>query len=184
VTVGDERINCSTVLWAAGVQATRLNQALEVERDRLGRVIVQEDLSLEADPHIFVIGDQANFTHHTENPLPGLAPVAMQMGRKVAKTILAEVKGKERTPFKYIDKGQMATIGRSRAIVEFGSLRFVGFFAWVTWLLIHIYYLLGFKNRIFVIMQWAWAYLSQARPSRLILAKSWRFYGASKPPSE
>ncbi|OGG99524.1 MAG: pyridine nucleotide-disulfide oxidoreductase [Candidatus Lambdaproteobacteria bacterium RIFOXYD1_FULL_56_27] len=180
VTVGEERILCSTVLWAAGVQATRLNQALEVERDRLGRILVEEDMSLKGDKNIFVIGDQAHFQHHTATPLPGLAPVATQMGRKLAKNIKAELSGKPREPFSYVDKGQMATIGRSKAIVEIGSIRFGGFWAWVTWLLIHIYYLLGFKNRFFVIIQWAWAYLSKGRPSRLITGAYWRFYGQKK----
>jgi len=181
VTVGEERLKCSTVLWAAGVQATTLNQALDVERDKLGRVMVQPDLSLPVDPNIFVIGDQANFSHQGGIPLPGLAPVAMQMGRKVAQNILAELKGISRSDFVYKDKGQMATIGRSRAVVQIGSLKFEGFFAWVTWLLIHIYFLVGFKNRLFVIMQWAWAYLSLGRPSRLIIEKTWRFYEKDKP---
>ncbi|MDT8445618.1 MAG: NAD(P)/FAD-dependent oxidoreductase [bacterium] len=176
VTVGDERIRCSTVLWGAGVQATRLNKALEVERDRNGRIMVTEELCLADQPEVFVIGDQCNFSHQPGGPLPGMAPVAMQMGRAVAKNILAELDGKPRRPFKYIDKGQMATIGRSKAIIQLGPLRFVGFFAWITWLVIHIYYLLGFKNRFFVVVQWAWAYLSRGRPSRLIVGKEWRFY--------
>ena len=180
VTVGDERINSSTILWAAGVQASRLNEALMVDRDKLGRIVIEADLSLKVDPSIFVIGDQSSFNHQPNGPLPGLAPVAMQMGRKVAKNIVAEVRGEARTSFKYLDKGQMATIGRSRAIVQFGPFKFVGFLAWVTWLLIHIYYLVGFKNRLFVIIQWAWSYLFQARTSRLIVGKTWRFYESKK----
>ena len=176
VDVGEERILCSTVLWGAGVQASRLNKALEVVRDPQGRIVVEPDLSLPGKTEIFVIGDQASFSHYDGKPLPGMAPVAMQVGRKTAKNILAELAGKPRQPFNYLDKGQMATIGKSRAIVEYGPIKLTGFFAWVLWLVIHIYYLLGFKNRLFVMVQWAWAYLSQARGARLIVSKEWRFY--------
>jgi len=180
VTVGEELLKCSTILWAAGVQAARLSQPMDTERDRLGRMMVEKDLSLAGDPNVFVIGDQANFSHQGDEALPGLAPVAMQMGRKVAQNILDELGGGPRSDFQYSDKGQMATIGRSRAVVQFGSLKFEGFFAWVTWLLIHIYFLVGFKNRMFVIIQWAWAYLSLSRPSRLIVGETWKFYDKEK----
>ncbi len=176
VTVGEERVLCSTILWAAGVQAATLSQKLEVERDRQGRIIVAPDLSLPENPEIYICGDQSSFAHGVDQPLPGLAPIAMQQGRHAALNIQRTLKEQETLPFKYIDKGQMATIGRSRAIVEVGSLRLVGTFAWFLWLLIHIYYLLGFKNRFFVLIQWAWSYLSNSRGARLIVEKDWRFY--------
>ncbi|MDX2471394.1 MAG: NAD(P)/FAD-dependent oxidoreductase [SAR324 cluster bacterium] len=181
VNVGEERIQCSTVLWGAGVQAVTLNQKLDVERDRLGRVVVTPELCLKDNPEVFVIGDQAHFCPEgSDQPLPGIAPVAMQQGRFTAKNILAEIKGEKRKPFVYVDKGQMATIGSSRAIVEVGSLKLVGFVAWVLWLVIHIYYLLGFKNQFSVMVQWTWSYLSKARGARLIEEKDWRFYPKKK----
>lgn len=173
IMVGGEFISAGTILWAAGVGANPLNKALEVEVDRQGRVIVNANLTIPGYPEIFVIGDQAHFNYAPEGkPLPGLAPVAMQEGRFVAKVIKGRVKGgKIPGQFYYVDKGQMATIGRSRAVVMFKGLEFHGFAAWISWLFVHIYYLIGFKNRLFVLLQWAWTYLTYRRGARLIIEK-------------
>lgn len=151
-----------------------LNKTLGVELDRQGRVIVNADTSLPEFPNIFVIGDQAHFKTGPEYaPLPGLAPVAMQQGKFVARNILNELKGRPRQKqFHYVDKGQMATIGRSRAVGMFKGISFHGFIAWMAWLVIHIYYLIGFKNRLFVLFQWAWTYLTYRRGARLIIDKN------------
>jgi NADH dehydrogenase len=176
VTVGRERLEASTILWAAGVQAAGVGQQPDVATDRLGRILVEPDLSLPSHPEVFAAGDQACFTHGRAAPLPGLAPVALQQGRAIARNILREVNGLPRQPFHYRDKGQLATIGRSKAIVEIGRLRFSGFFAWLTWLLVHIYYLIGFENRLSVTMRWAWSFFNFRRGARLIVDKEWRFY--------
>jgi len=175
VEIGAERIRAATVLWAAGVKASPLGQAMGLTVDRQGRVIVEPDLSIPGHPNIFVAGDQSCFTHQTGKPLPGTAPVAMQQGQYVAQAIRLDLAGKPRSPFRFTDKGQMATIGRSRAIVEMGRLKFTGFFAWLTWLVVHIYFLTGFRNRLLVVLQWAWSYLSFHRGARLIVTKDWRF---------
>ena len=176
VEIATERVRAATVLWAAGVQASPLGAAAGLEVDRQGRVLVEPDLSVKGHPNIFVAGDQACFMHQTGKPLPGTAPVAMQQGRFLARTILRELSGEPRQPFHFVDKGQMATIGRSRAIVEVGRLRLAGFPAWLLWLVVHIYYLTGFKNRLLVVLQWAWSYLSFRRGARLIVSKEWRFH--------
>lgn len=175
VEVGSERIQSATVLWAAGVKASPLGQAAGMSVDRQGRVIVEPDLSVPGHPNVFVVGDQSCFTHQTGKPLPGTAPVAMQQGRYLARLIRLELQGKPRQPFQFTDKGQMATIGRSRAIVEMGRFKLAGFPAWVMWLVVHIYFLTGFKNRLLVVLQWAWSYLSFRRGARLIVPKEWRF---------
>ena len=175
VEVGDERIEAATVLWAAGVRAADF-ELEAAPRDRANRIEVGADLSLAAHANVFVAGDLALALDEAGAPYPGLAPVAMQQGRFVARAILRELAGQERGRFEYVDKGQMATIGRSRAIVESGRLRFGGFFAWWTWLLIHIYYLTGFRNRVLVLIQWAWSYLTFSRGARLIVGKRWRSY--------
>lgn len=179
VGVGDERISARTVLWAAGVQASPLGGQLGAETDRSGRVQVNDDLSLAAHPEIFVAGDQACCLDQAGKPLPGIAPVALQQGRHVGRTIVRELDGQPRAPFRYIDKGQMATIGRSRAIVEAHGFHLTGFLAWIAWLVIHIYYLSGFQNRLLVLVQWAWSYLTFARGARLIVSKEWRSYSGS-----
>src|SRR5688572_7061927 len=188
VEIGGERLRAATVLWAAGVKASPLGQAAGFAVDRQGRVTVEPDLSVKGHPNVFVAGDQASFTHQTGKPLPGTAPVAMQQGRYLARTIRRElsspaargIAASGRQPFHFVDKGQMATIGRSRAIVEIGRLRIAGFTAWLIWLVVHIYYLTGFKNRLLVVLQWAWSYLSFRRGARLIVNKEWRFH----PPKE
>ena len=139
-------------------------------------MIVAPDLSVPGHLEVFVLGDRAYARDASGRALPGVAPVAMQQGRYAARTILGELAGRPRQPFAYVDKGQMSTIGRSRAIVQVGRMQLAGWFAWLTWLLIHIYYLSGFKNRLFVLVQWAWSYLTFARGARLIVQKHWRSY--------
>ena len=176
VEIGDEKILASTVLWAAGVQASELGQDMGLECDRRGRVLVQPDLSTSEHSNIFVAGDQANFSHQTGNPLPGVAPVALQQGRFIARNILRELRGESRHEFRYLDKGQMATIGRGRAVVETGRVRFGGFIAWLAWLVIHIYYLTEFRNKLAVMFNWAWSYITFRRGARLIVNREWRSY--------
>lgn len=175
VEIGDERIPSATVLWAAGVKASGLGAELGLDIDRQGRVLVEPDLSVKGHRNVFVAGDQASFLHQTGKPLPGTAPVAMQQGRYLARLIRQELQGQPRQPFEFFDKGQMATIGRSRAVVEVGKFKMSGFFAWMTWLVVHIYYLTGFPNRLLVVLQWAWSYLTFRRGARLIVTKEWRF---------
>jgi NADH dehydrogenase len=169
VGIGKARLRAGTVLWAAGVKASPLGREVRTDVDRQGRVVVEPDLSLKGSPKIFVAGDLARFTHQSGAPLPGTAPVAMQQGRYVARTILADLSGRGRQPFRYRDKGQMATIGRSRAILQIGSLEMAGFPAWLLWLAVHIYYLTGFRNRLLVVLQWAWSYVTFGRGARLIV---------------
>jgi NADH dehydrogenase len=179
VSANSERIRAATVLWAAGVEASPIGRQVSADVDRQGRVAVEPDLTVKQHPNVFVIGDMANCANETGKPLPGTAPVAMQQGRYVARTILRDLKGQPREAFHFVDKGQMATIGRSRAILDVGRLHLAGFPAWVLWLIIHIYYLTGFKNRLLVVAQWAWSYLTFGRGARLIVNKEWRF---GKPP--
>lgn len=171
-----ERIPTRTVLWAAGVQASPLGRALAAAAgatlDRVGRVVVEPDLSLPGHPEIFVIGDLAHFSHQTGKPLPGVAPVAMQQGRYVAKLVERRLRGEEMPPFHYKDYGSMATIGRAAAVADLGRLRFSGFFAWLTWLFIHLMYLVQFENRVLVLMQWALNYFTRNRYARLITGEN------------
>ena len=183
VEIGSERLRAATVLWAAGVKASPLGQAAGLEVDRQGRVLVDTDLSVNGHKNVFFAGDQACFTHQTGKPLPGIAPVAMQQGRHLARAIRGDLSGKTRQPFQFADKGQMATIGRSRAIVEIGKFKMTGFPAWLLWLVVHIYFLTGFKNRLLVVLQWAWSYLSFRRGARLIVTKEWRFNPPAEQPS-
>jgi NADH dehydrogenase len=173
VDVGPERILTATALWAAGVQASPLAKSLDAPLDRQGRVSVGPDLRVPGHPEIFAIGDMA-CALQDGRPLPGLAPVASQQGRHVARAILREREGLPPEPFRYRDRGQMATIGRSRAICDLGRLRFGGFLAWLAWLVVHIYFLVGFKNRLFVVLSWAWSYLTFRRGARLIVERDWR----------
>jgi NADH dehydrogenase len=180
VQIGNERVEAATVLWAAGVRAASLNQTLGVTLDRNGRVIVGADLSLEGHPEVFAIGDQCRF-EQTGKPLPGVAQVAMQQGRFAARTIRDELAGRPRKKFHYVDKGQLATIGRSRAIAEVGKLQLGGFVAWMIWLFVHIYFLTGFKNRLLVVFQWGLSYLTYGRGARLIVGRDWRITGSHHP---
>ena len=180
VQIGRERIEAATVLWAAGVKASEIGPNMGVETDRSGRIKIENDLSLPGHPEVFVGGDQACFTLEDGSTLPGMAPVAMQQGNAIGRMIRDDLKGKPRKPFKYRDKGQMATIGRNKAIVEIGNLKFDGALAWFTWLLVHIYYLSTFRHRVFVLMQWAWSYFTFGYGARLIVNKDWRFYREKK----
>ncbi|NTW57171.1 MAG: NAD(P)/FAD-dependent oxidoreductase [Chlorobiaceae bacterium] len=176
VQIGNERIEASTVLWAAGVTATGIGKTLGVETDQIGRVVVGSDLSVPGHPEIFVGGDLAHFEDANGKTLPGLAPVAQQQGKAIANNIKLDLKGKERKPFSYRDKGQMATIGKNKAIVEVGKLKFDGIVAWFTWLLVHIYFLTSFRHRVFVMLQWGWSYFTFSYGARLIVNREWRFY--------
>lgn len=179
VAIGDERVAAGTVLWAAGVRASDVGRTLKrATLDRAGRVEVDEYLNVPGRPEIFVAGDMSRVVDEEGQPLPGVALVAMQQGIYFAQTIKAELRGKPRKPFRYHDLGQMATIGRSRAISEFGRLRLTGLLAWWFWLLVHIYRLSGFRNRLSVLIHWAWSYWTFERGARLIVGKEWRAYGA------
>lgn len=167
LTIGGERIPTRTVLWAAGVKGTPLLQSLQTPLDRAGRVLVQPDLSVPQDPRVFVIGDAAAL-QQDEAWIPGVAPAAIQGGQHVARMIQAELRGEPTTPFRYFDKGSMATIGRSAAIASVGNLKLHGGLAWLAWLVIHLLFLIGFRNRAMVLFQWAWAYLTFQRGARLL----------------
>jgi NADH:quinone reductase (non-electrogenic) len=178
VELGGELIRAATVLWAAGVRAHEIGRALGVECDSAGRVIVGPDLSIPGHPEVFVAGDLAHVVDQkTKRVLPGVATVAMQQGVYIARTILAERSGRPRQPFRFVDLGQMAAIGRSRAVCEIGRLRFAGRLAWWLWLLVHIYSLSGFRNRLSVLVQWTWSFFTFGRGARLIVPRDWREYG-------
>lgn len=181
VSLGEERIKASTILWAAGVEPSSLNKQLNAPLDKGGRVIVEKDLSLKGHPEVFVLGDQACYIEEDGKQLPGLASVALQQGTHAGKVILNDQDGKPRKDFSYLDKGQMATIGRKKAIAQIGSLKVSGFFAWLIWLFIHVYFLIGFKNKVFVIWQWLYAYMTFKRGARLIVDKEWRSKPQDKP---
>jgi NADH dehydrogenase len=176
VEVGSERIAAGTVLWAAGVRASPLGALPGAELDAIGRVKVEADLSLAGHPEVFVLGDLAHVVGADGQPLPGVAPVALQQGRHVARVIMADTSHAPRPSFRYVDKGKMATIGRSRAIVETRRLRVTGWLAWLVWLVVHIYYLSSFRNRLLVLIQWAWSYVTFGRGARLIVEKDWRSF--------
>ncbi|MGB6042667.1 MAG: FAD-dependent oxidoreductase [Pirellulales bacterium] len=174
IEISGERIQAATVLWAAGVEASELGEKCGLRTDKQGRVVVSADLTIPEFKNVFVAGDQARFVQDSDRPLPGVAPVALQQGRYVARAIICDLDHKPRPAFRYADKGQLATIGRSRAIVETGRFKFRGFFAWLVWLMVHIYYLTGFRNRLFVVLSWAWSYLTFRRGARLIVGKRWQ----------
>lgn len=172
---GPETIDAATIVWAAGVKASSLTLKLAEQTgatlDRAGRIAVEPDLTIPGHPNIFAIGDLATFTHQTGKPLPGVAPVAMQQGQYVARLIKTRLaNGKLPPPFHYRDKGSMATIGRAAAIADLGWIRFTGFIAWLAWLFIHLILLVQFQNRVLVLIQWAWGYLTWNRSARLITA--------------
>lgn len=169
VWIGDERLDAHTILWAAGVAATPLSRDLGPNLDRVGRVIVEPDLSVPGHPGVFVAGDLASFSHQTGSPLPGVAQVAKQQGRHAAGNVARLIAGGQATrPFRYFDPGNMATIGRNNAIADFGFLRVSGYLGWLLWLFVHVLFLIGFRNRLSVMMQWAAAYLTHQRSVRLI----------------
>jgi NADH:ubiquinone reductase (H+-translocating) len=168
VVLGEDRLPSRTVVWAAGVSASPLGATLDVPLDRIGRVVVEPDLSVPGYANVFVIGDLAAFTHQGGTPLPGTAPVAMQGAATAAANILRSVRGKPREAFRYKDRGSMATIGRAAAVAQVGRLRLHGLIAWLAWLFIHIFALIGFRNRLAVMMEWGWSYLTWQRGARLI----------------
>jgi NADH dehydrogenase len=168
VETSGDAIEAATVLWAAGVAAAPIGATLGVATDRAGRVMVQPDLTIPAHPEIFVIGDLAVFPGANGKPLPGVAQVAIQMGRHAARNITRAIHRQPYTAFVYRDLGSMATIGRASAIADFGWLRLKGWIAWLAWLFVHIMNLIGFRNRVVVLVQWAWAYFSYQRAIRLI----------------
>ncbi len=172
VHIGDEVLPAEVVLWAAGVAASPLGRALGAPLDRDGRVLVNDDLSIPGHSEVFVIGDLAGMKDEQSRPLPGVAPVAMQQGKWVGRQIAADLAGKARRPFHYFDKGSLATIGRAAAIAQFGKVHLSGFIAWLTWLFVHILFLVGFRNRVLVMIQWAWSYLTFERGARLITGES------------
>jgi len=169
VKVGEQVFPSTVTLWAAGVAASPLGRALGVDTDKAGRVIVNTDLSVPGHPNVFVIGDLADFKDQkTGKPLGGVAPVAIQQGQFVAKNITRAIKGQPMEEFHYWDKGTMATIGRKAAIAQIGKLHLSGFVAWFMWLFVHLMYLVGFRNRLLVLIEWGWAYLTYQRSARLI----------------
>ncbi len=168
VKVGENWIECDVVLWATGVAASPVGKELGVETDKAGRVFVQPDLTIPGRKNIFVIGDMASLKQENGEPVPGVSPAAMQMGTATANNILADIEGKPRKNFRYIDKGTMATIGRSKAIADVQGFHFKGFIAWMMWLFLHVLFLIGFRNRIYVMLEWFWAYLTRERSARLI----------------
>ena len=168
VKVGENWINCDVVLWATGVAASPLGKALGGDVDKAGRVFVQPDLTIPGYSNIFVIGDMASLKQENGEPVPGVSPAAMQMGTNASKNILRDIKGVPRENFRYTDKGTMATIGRSKAIADIRGWKFKGFIAWLMWLFLHVFFLIGFRNRLVVMIEWFWAYITRERSARLI----------------
>ena len=190
VHLGDTRLPATVILWAAGVAASDLGKKLGAPVDRAGRVLVQPDLSIPGHPEVFVIGDLASLKDEHGKMLPGVAPVAIQQGRFVAKLIREELENNagapplsrsvrqgggvdSRRPFHYWDKGSLATIGRAAAVAEFGKIHISGFIAWLSWLFVHIFFLIGFRNRLLVFIQWAWSYVTYERGARLITGSTY-----------
>jgi NADH dehydrogenase len=172
VRLGDEVIPCSVALWAAGVRAVPMTAWLGAPLDPLGRVKVDPDLRVPGQPRVFVIGDAARLDGPDGKPLPGVSPVAMQQARTVAKSIRRLIVGRDPLVFHYFDKGSMATIGRRRAIAQVQRMHMSGFLAWLAWLVVHIWYLVGFRNRLVVMITWAWSYFTYRRGARLIVGRA------------
>ncbi len=168
VKVGENWIECDVAIWATGVKASHLGEETGAKTDKAGRVFVEKDLSVAGNKNIFVIGDMANLEQENGKQVPGVAPAAIQMADTACENILNDLNNKPRKDFKYWDKGSMATIGKSRAIVEAGSFKLTGFLAWLAWLFIHVITLIGFRNKLYVLSEWFWAYLTRERSARLI----------------
>jgi NADH:ubiquinone reductase (H+-translocating) len=168
VSIGPTRLPATVTLWAAGVAASPLGKKLGAPTDRAGRVLVGPDLSVPGHPEVFVIGDLAALKDEKGKLLPGVAPVAMQQGKATAHNIGRQLQGQPRKDFHYFDKGSLATIGRAAAVAQFGKIHISGFLAWLAWLFIHIFFLIGFRNRVIVLIQWAWSYFTYERGARLI----------------
>jgi NADH dehydrogenase len=178
--VGDEFIPCRVKIWAAGNNASFVGKTLGVPIDRVGRVMVNDDLTIPGHPEVQVIGDLANFSHQTGQPLPGVSPVAMQQGRHAATNILRMIKNRGPQRFRYWDKGSMATIGRNKAVADLNFVHLSGLPAWLVWLFVHIIFLVGFRNRLAVLFQWAWAYFTFNAGARLITRN---FQSETRPPA-
>lgn len=178
--IGGEFIPCRVKIWAAGNAASVLGKSLGAPLDRAGRVIVNEDLTIPDHPEVQVIGDLAHFAHQTGQPLPGVSPVAMQQGRHAADNILWMIDGRKPQRFWYNDKGSMATIGRNKAVADLNFVQFSGRLAWLAWLFVHIMFLVGFRNRVAVLLQWAWAYFTFNKGARLITRN---FQAELRPPA-
>jgi NADH dehydrogenase len=174
VWVGTERIPAKTVFWGAGNVASPLGRMLGGETDRAGRVKVDTDLSVPAHPDVFVAGDLCWTTREDGSPVPAVAPTANQTGAHAARMILRTIAGQPHTPFRYFHKGDLATIGRHKAVAAFGKLHLSGYFTWFLWLFVHLMYLVGFRNRVLVLLQWGWAYLTYQRGVRLIVGTNGR----------
>lgn len=182
--IGERYVSAHTIIWAAGVFPAQLTSQIPGAKDSVGRAIVEKDLSLSGYKNIFVIGDQAGFVCANGQALPGIAPVAVQQGQFLGRVIRSDLALKPRPEFRYFDKGIMATIGRSKAVVSTMGFNFSGWFAWLTWVFVHVIYLMRFKNRFFVLLQWAWSYFTFGQGARLITYKNWKFYGDSKNTTE
>lgn len=180
VQVNGEFIPCRVKIWAAGNTASFVGKTLGAPVDRCGRVIVNDDLTIPGHPEVQVIGDLANFPHQTGQPLPGISPVAMQQGRHGARNVLAMTRGRKPQRFRYWDKGTMATIGRNKAVADLKFMHLSGLPAWLAWLFVHIVFLVGFRNRLVVLFQWAWAYLTFDKGARLITRN---FQSEHRPPA-
>jgi NADH dehydrogenase len=177
--VGNEFIPCRVKIWAAGNTASFVGHSLGVPTDRVGRVVVNDDLTIPDHPEVQVIGDLANFSHQTGEPLPGVSPVAMQQGRHAARNILTMIDGEKPRRFWYFDKGSLATIGRNKAVADLKLVHLTGLPAWLAWLFVHIIFLVGFRNRFAVLFQWAWAYFTFNKGARLITRN---FQSEQRPP--
>ena len=180
VQLGNEFIPCRVKIWAAGNNASFVGKALGASVDRVGRVVVNDDLTISGHPEVQVIGDLANFSHQTGEPLPGVSPVAMQQGRHAARNVLAMIAGRKPQRFHYWDKGSLATIGRNRAVADLKFAHLSGLPAWLAWLFVHIVFLVGFRNRFLVLFQWAWAYFTFDKGARLITRN---FQAEQRPPA-
>ncbi len=180
VQVNGEFIPCRVKIWAAGNNASFVGKTLGAPVDRVGRVSVNDDLTIPGHPEVQVIGDLANFPHQTGQPLPGISPVAMQQGRHAARNVLAMTQGRKPQRFRYWDKGTMATIGRNKAVADLRFMHLSGLPAWLAWLFVHIVFLVGFRNRLIVLFQWAWAYLTFDKGARLITRN---FQSEQRPPA-
>ncbi|MEM7676111.1 MAG: FAD-dependent oxidoreductase [Myxococcota bacterium] len=181
VHLDDRVVEAETVVWAAGVQASGLTESLDVSKDGAGRIIVNSDCSLPRYANVFAIGDVARF-NTDDGPLPGVSPVAMQQGRYVAKKIVRSINGRSTKPFRYSNKGSMAAIGRRQAVADILGRTITGYPAWLAWLFVHLFFLVGFKNRVFVLFQWIGAYVFESRGARLITHRdrTSRFEGTKK----
>lgn len=176
VCIGDQRIEAHTVLWAAGVAASPLARSLEVPLDRAGRVKVEPTLTIPGHPEVYVIGDLASLDQDGKL-IPGVAPAAMQEARHAAKNLVRSIENQTLLPFRYVDKGSLATIGRAAGVADLGRFKLSGFLAWAAWLFIHIFFLIGFRNRVIVMFSWAWSYFTYDRGARLITGRPGRTKG-------